>query len=251
MATKKKEKDIDSNHNKYIAEKETELVVSGNNLSIPDHTAKLLFTSHEINPAFTSHRSISISFEMFDGKIQSEIEPFDESSTVFTAMPIEQPTNPELVPRPDYYPSYFGLSPEQKWIYLNWLTNITQPINIGYVFIYYYGLERHLLVGKFDTAFDEIILLRQTHTENSSFDAYSRSALLNSALFRKRVDRLEQLYRIFKPERFSNTELLLAHQLGYDLEVDGLMRLAPRLRSVQKRYIRIILMNTRVRYLQP
>lgn len=216
----------------------TDLVVTGGNLSIPDHTAKLLFISHEPNPTFQSGLRISISLEIYDGKIEVKHLSPDEPSTIFTALPIARPRQPELVPSPGYFPSYAELSPEQRWAYLNWLTNISQPINIGFVFIYYYGLERNLLIGDFDSAFDEIMILRQAHAGNQSFDIYSRSALLNSALSRKRMDRLEQLYRLVQPSRFSNTELLLAHQLGYDLGVEGLMRLAPNLRTVQKHYIK-------------
>lgn len=182
--------------------------------------------------------TISISFDIFDGTVRANSLSPDEPSTIFTAMPIRRPADPELIPRPDYYPTYAGLSPEQKWIYVNWLTDITKPINIGYVFIYYYGLERHLLTGEFDLAYDEILLLRTVHAENSSFDAYSRSALLNSALHMRRRDRLEQLYQLINTDRFSNLELLMAHQLGLDLGVEGLMHLAPILHRVQKRYIK-------------
>jgi hypothetical protein len=214
------------------------LVVAGSNLAVPNRTAKLLFISDEPASSYRSGIGVSISFNISDGEVHIKSLSPDEPSTIYTVMPIRRPANPELIPRPDYFPSYAGLSPEQKWIYLNWLTDITQPINIGYVFIYYYGLERHLLIGEFDAAFDEIIILRQVHSENASFESYSRSALLNSALSRKRVDRLEQLYRLFKPVHFSDTELILAHQLGYDLGVEGLMRLALSLREVQKRYIK-------------
>ena len=181
------------------------LVVADHKLAVPERTAKLLFISDEVAPSHRSGIGISISFDIYDGEIhlEDQILSPDEPSTIYTAMPIRRPDDPTLIPSPDYFPSYARLSPEQRWIYLNWLTDITQPINIGYVFIYYYGLERHLLIGDFDTAFDEIILLRQTHSENSSFDSYSRSALLNSALFRKRGSRLERLYRLARPERFN------------------------------------------------
>lgn len=218
--------------------KTSALVVAGNKLTVPDRTAKLLFISDETAPSHHSGIGISISFDIYDGVIHVKSLSPDEPSTIFTVMPIRRPADPALIPRPDYFPSYAGLSPEQKWIYLNWLTDITQSINIGYVFIYYYGLERHLLIGEFDAAFDEIILLRQTHSENASFETYSRLALLNSALFRKRGSRLEQLYRLSKTKRFENTELILAHQLGYDLGEEGLMRIGLSIQGVQKRYIK-------------
>lgn len=215
----------------------TDLVISGNQLAIPERTARLLYISQK-TPIVRKGVGISISFEIYEGQILIENLSPDEPSTIFPTLPIQRPADPGLVPRPDYYPTYSGLSPEQKWIYLNWLTNVTQPVDIGYVFIYYYGLERHLLTEEFDLAFDEILLLRSAHEENASFDIYSRSALLNSAVFRKRKDRLEQIYRLADPERFSNVELLMAHQLGYDFGVEGLMRLTPVLRGVQKRYIK-------------
>ena len=59
-----------------------------------------------------------------------------------------------------YYPSYKNLKAENRYVYLNWLRDVTAPIPIGYVFIFYYGLERHLLFGKFEQAFDMIVKLR-------------------------------------------------------------------------------------------
>lgn len=218
--------------------RKTDLVVGGNSLEVPDRTAKLLFVSHEPSPSHRTGIGISISLDLFDGHIHVESLSPDEPSTIYTAMVIRRPPDATLVPPPDYFPSYAGLTPEQKWIYLNWLADVTQAIDIGYVFIYYYGLERHLLIGEFDSAFDEIILLRQHHAENRSFDSYSRSALLNSALFRKRPDRLKQLYRLSPPQRLMNSDLILAHQLGYDLGAEGMIRLAPSLRGVKKRYLK-------------
>jgi len=217
--------------------RKTHLTVAGNSLEVPDRTAKLLFVSHETSPSHRSGIGISISLDLFDGRIHIEGLSPDEPSTIYTAMAIRRPPDATLVPPPGYFPSYAGLTPQQKWVYLNWLTDVTQVVDIGYVFIYYYGLERHLLIGKFDPAFDEIILLRRYHGENRSFDSYSRSALLNSAVFRKRPDRLEQLYRLSPPQRLMNSDLVLAHQAGYDLGTEGMIRLAPSLQPVKKRYV--------------
>ncbi len=153
-------------------------------------------------------------------------------------MPVRRPVDRGLVPRPDYYPSYAALSPEQKWIYLNWLTDVTQPVDVGYAFLYYYGLERHLLLGHFESAFDEILVLQQRQGANASLQSYSHSALLSSALFRGRPERLKQLYELHPPERFQNMDLVLAHQLGYDLGPEGLIRVARSLPGVNKRYVR-------------
>ena len=107
----------------------------------------------------------------------------------------------ELEVRPDvssynqdigYYPSYCNLSPENRFVYLNWLKNVKEPIPIGYVFIFYYGLERHLLYGKFEEAFNMIVKLRNYHS-NNSFYSYSSDALLVGILTHKRYDLIEQI----------------------------------------------------------
>jgi hypothetical protein len=77
----------------------------------------------------------------------ADIEP----SLILMNLPIKQPVDEMLIPRPPYYPQYVGLTPEQRWIYLKLLINpYNDKIDIGYVFILYYGLERHLLHGDFD-----------------------------------------------------------------------------------------------------
>lgn len=80
-----------------------------------------------------------------------------------------------------YYPSYEKLSPSQKYKYLNWLTNITEPIEVGYAFIFYYGLERHIIEGKRIEAVNMIKRLKKI-VNNTSFQAYSNDALLLAAM---------------------------------------------------------------------
>lgn len=76
-----------------------------------------------------------------------------------------------------YYPSYAELTPKQRYVYLTWLKDITQPIPIGYVFIFYYGLERYLLTQKYMLAVDKIVELIK-HFDNPSFRSYATDALL-------------------------------------------------------------------------
>lgn len=110
----------------------------------------------------------------------ADIEP----SLILMNMPVKQPVDETLIPRPPYYPQYVRLTPEQRWIYLKLLTNpYNDRIDIGYVFILYYGLERHLLHGSFDQAFNVILKLRDVH-KNKSFQSYSGNALILSALWK-------------------------------------------------------------------
>ena len=102
---------------------ETQMVrVRGFDLIIPWRTHKLLFISND-NPkdsmlGFRFERTIDpISREVIPQLIQ--LDP----STIFTRMSVQKPQDPTAIPRPGYYPTYQGLTPEQKWIYLNWLSS--------------------------------------------------------------------------------------------------------------------------------
>ena len=107
-----------------------------------------------------------------------------EPSLIFSQLLGKEPENESVIPRPPYYPTYSGLSFEQRWIYWKLLSNpYNSSIDIGYVFILYYGLERHLLYGNFDQAFKVILKLRDVH-KNNSFQSYSGNALILSALLK-------------------------------------------------------------------
>ena len=112
----------------------------------------------------------------------------DEPSLLYLKYPIEPVHPSEYVERPPYYPSYSELTPKQKYLYWEFLSNPYDPSNdIGYVFIFYYGLERHLLYGNFEKAFDIILKLRDVY-DNRSFQHYSASALILSTLIHKRAE---------------------------------------------------------------
>ena len=103
--------------------------------------------------------------------------------------------NPELpiaMSQPDgsgqhmpYWPSYTTIPPASRLAYLNWLQQGRKDPDayIGYVFLYFYGLERRLLLGRpedneIQEIFEEIKRLRGIYAVNGSFNRYS-SALLD------------------------------------------------------------------------
>ncbi|MBK9031559.1 MAG: TerB N-terminal domain-containing protein [Myxococcales bacterium] len=51
-----------------------------------------------------------------------------------------------------YWPSYGAASPAQRAVYLDWLAGVRADpaVPIGYVFIYFYGLEQRVLVDDCD-----------------------------------------------------------------------------------------------------
>ena len=75
----------------------------------------------------------------------------EEASCVDLTLPIGDPVN-ELTGGLGYYPSYSRLSPNQRANYLGWLWRGRggHLDDIGYAFLFFYGLERRLLIEKQD-----------------------------------------------------------------------------------------------------
>lgn len=88
-----------------------------------------------------------------------------------------------------YWPSYSGISPAARRGYLQWLAGgrLTPNADIGYVFIFFYGLERRAVVDsntdevahfELPTIVAEVERLKILYADNSSFRNYA-SNLLN------------------------------------------------------------------------
>lgn len=152
---------------------------------------------------------------------EKEQEKYDPS-TIFTTLPVSKPHSIEGVPKPPYWPNYAGLTPEQRYVYLSWLRDITNPIDTGFVFVYYYGLERHLLFGDFDKAFNEIMTLRKHH-KNKSFQKYSETALIYGSFYKSRIDLLLKDYEGASLGRFSNIQLQFAINNGLNLSLQNIL----------------------------
>jgi uncharacterized tellurite resistance protein B-like protein len=80
-----------------------------------------------------------------------------------------------------YWPSYFDASPTQRSRYLDWLIRgrCDPEIEIGYVFLYFYGLERRILVDRADhiAVAREVLRLRSIYSHCRSFNRYSGALL--------------------------------------------------------------------------
>lgn len=119
-------------------------------------------------------------------KLSFTFSGMQEPSMIYTKAPVSIPT--EEVEVPDYYPTYQSLEPEQKFIYLQFLKNPYNPnINIGYVFILYYGLERRLLTNDWEKSAEVIMKLRHVHL-NKSFQSYSAEALILFSVLQKKPE---------------------------------------------------------------
>jgi TerB N-terminal domain/TerB-C domain len=83
-----------------------------------------------------------------------------------------------------YWPSYAQITPRGRLAYLQWLANgkFDPAAYIGFVFLYFYGLERRVFVAGSDPSETAIIAaeverLRRIYSSNRSFDGYSRGFL--------------------------------------------------------------------------
>lgn len=174
----------------------------------------------------------------FSISFSSDIEP----SLIDTTEHIVIPNDISVVPRPPYYPTYHGLSPEQKGVYMKLLENpYNTNIDIGFVFILYYGLERHLLCGNYEKAVNTILKLRDVHT-NKSFQSYSANALVLTSLLKNRGEiALDFIHSLDKEYEFSfsdNLFLLCYYSFDIPLTAKDIMRMAKTFEFDNQNYIK-------------
>ncbi|MGL6105892.1 TerB N-terminal domain-containing protein [Romboutsia sp.] len=162
-----------------------------------------------------------------------------EPSLISTTEKIVKPSTSDIEP-PGYYPSYERLTPNQRYIYLDWLKNIDNEIDISYVFIFYYGLERHLFTSDFIKAWDTINRLRKHH-KNNSFTQYSINALIASCIVHNRPDLFIQLLQntdYIDDLVVSDLYLLAKHKLGGEITPKEIMKIASKVGFKNNRYLK-------------
>lgn len=175
-----------------------------------------------------------------DGFTFSISTSFDSKPSLISVKDIIKKPNNMNIDSPGYYPSYSSLNPNQRWIYLDWLKNIDAEIDISYVFIFYYGLERHLFFGDYTKAWKVINRLRNYH-KNNSFRGYSTNALIASCIVHNRpdlfVDLLENTKDIEDIE-ISDLYLLAKYKLKGDITAKEIMKLARNVGFKNNRYLK-------------
>ena len=130
----------------------------------------------------------------------------------------------------NYWPSYSEITPKARRAYLDWLASgkCDPETNIGYIFLYFYGLERRALVdGEADSVAKaeipairaEVIRLVAIYGENNSFRRYA-SQFLN---FLDGTEAPQPAYTSAPPKvRFNSCEVPLAIKVGLgQMAVDG------------------------------
>jgi len=209
-----------------------------NIVNIPEPTRSLLWITNEdtskISSPFTIRMTITLNVSGIKNEIDHGHNFYAEPSLIWTKLPIEK--NNELEEKSMYYPSYSHLYPKNRFQYLNWLCDITQPTNLSYVFLYFYGLERHLLVGNYDLAVMEILKLLKYH-DQSSFKSYAQNALIVASLYKKRVDVLEN--NPILTDGLNNEVLIVRQLIGKNITSKEVIEIASHVGFKNKRYIKL------------
>ena len=102
-----------------------------------------------------------------------------------------------------YWPSYSKLNASQRGNFLRWLSegkNNTE-VDIGYVFIYFYGLEYRVLKENKDLELigHEIVRLWKCYASNRSFQQYSEGLLAYIMSNLKDKEKAINLFKEIKP----------------------------------------------------
>lgn len=195
----------------------------------------LLWISFDKNiPANYRGVSFVLDFDEY-GRIKTKVVKNEtpDPSTIWAYLPFRSGQYAKL----PYWPHYIDLTPEQRYAYLSWLRNVEQPTDMGFVFLYYYGLERHLVLGDIDKAINQIIRLRNIH-QNKSFLNYSESSIIHACLMRDRIDLLLNLHERTEISGFKNSQFYIAYQLGLELSPENLLDIFLKLYSKARKAIR-------------
>jgi hypothetical protein len=239
--TKKPELDISNNiRNDRIIPATTDIDIPL--FKIHDDIKGLIWIGDGKYKNYTPENKYGFTAEFEGIKITFSCNYGNEPSIIYTKQPVKIPEDESLIPRPPYYPTYEGLTPEQKWIYLKLLANpYDTSIDIGYVFILYYGLERHLLNGDFERAFRVILKLRDVHS-NNSFQQYSANALILSAMLHKKGEFVLEFINSLDKEHelnFWNNLLLISYySFNVPLYPKDIMRMSASFGFDNKNYIK-------------
>ncbi len=163
-------------------------------------------------------------------KVNISMPGYEEPSLIYTKQEIVPPGDIFSINKAPHFPRYFSLTPEQKGLYLKLLENpYNSDIDIGFVFLLYYGLERHLLVGDYGRAYKAILNLRRAHS-NSSFQGYSARTLLFSSLLHNQeqaaIDFLNSLGKSISTIFSADIFLMCCFRFGISVGAKDIMCMA-------------------------
>jgi len=164
--------------------------------------SKPVFNWHPPGASVTIAGHVILDGMVYSG--QSAEYQTDGSACIIDAS-LKVASSPAAGEKLGYWPSYRNISPAARLSYLQWLSSgkSDPAVDIGYVFLYFYGLERRLLserpsLGEEAILIAEVNRLRSIYSDNHSFAGYSLN-LVETVEF-KRLVREPTLIVEFKPD---------------------------------------------------
>ena len=151
-----------------------------------------------------------------DGQLKNIDSEVGEPSAISINFPVAEGQFQKL----SYYPSYSGLTSEQRNGFLTWLTtDLSNVPDIGFAFLLLYCLERHILHDEYLEESLKIISKLQSQINNGSFDYYSSTSIGYIFFIHKRLDLLKYV-------DLNKCDIKLQILLSHKLSADQLISLA-------------------------
>lgn len=217
-----------------------DLAISAFKISIPENILNLLWFANGkyVNYNYIDSDESEMEIEGIKVKINFSSSSDEEPSLIYTTLPIEEPKNTSPTDKVGYYPTYKTLTPEQRYIYLEWLGDPfnNTNIDIGYVFLFYYGLERYLFLKNSKEALKAIFELLKIY-KNPSFFSYGFKCLLFYCIFSNDIDAVKKLLEIHSGN--SPLELYAKYIAKVPLFSNDIIELSSDVGFTNKRYIKM------------
>lgn len=116
-----------------------------------------------------------------------------EPSTIYLDLPVTKPDASTVVSAPGYWPAYAQLGREQRYEYLQFLSNpFVWHYDAEYFFCLFYGIERQLQTPKFESATEVIFDLLKA-CPDESFQNYAAKSLFFSAARRRAINVIRKM----------------------------------------------------------
>ena len=163
-----------------------------------------------------------------DGQLKNIDSEVGEPSAISINFPVAEGQFQKL----NYYPSYSELAPEQRDVFLSWLsTDLSNIPDIGFAFLLLYCLERHILHDEYLEESLKIISKLQSQINNGSFDYYSSTSIGYIFFIHKRLDLLKYV-------DLNKCDIKLQILLSHRLSADQLIALATEVDFRNRYYIK-------------
>lgn len=150
---------------------------------------------------------------------------YPEASCIAILLKAEKQDKESLTPLP-YWPQYSGLTPTQRGKYLSWMSHGRNDDldEIGYAFIFFYGLERRAIVDKQDVAtiLIEVQRLLLRYSASSSFNSYLQrfTAYLVGLCLKEMTDKeIKKIFPSFDNLDESSAKVILSWHWSNNLPV--------------------------------